>query len=65
MINVSFGWDVFKMPFILLAFLVTLTRLATSKGYLDKKNHHMILCFAMEITLFLICKQGHVGSEAC
>ena len=37
--------NLLKMPFLLLAFLFTLTGLATMRGKKNNKNHHITLCF--------------------
>ena len=38
MVDGSLGWKVLKMPFLLLAFLITLKRFDTIRGYLKDKQ---------------------------
>ena len=38
MVDVSLGWKLLKMPFLLLSFLITFKRFVTVRGYLKDKR---------------------------
>ena len=54
MVDVSLGWKVFKMPFLLLAILITLKRSDTKRRYLkEKQKSSHDFMFPKENMLFL------------
>ena len=63
MVNVSLGWKVLKMLFILLAFLIALRGFDTGRGYLkDKRKSSYDFMFPKgKAHYFIVYKEGCLG----
>ena len=67
MIKGSLGWKVLKMPFILLAFVISLRRFNNLREYSDDKRKSLYdLTYVSNGKIaFLVHEQGYIGFIPC